>query len=142
MAGDQSLPHIAVLEHRVDQRNRLWFGVLHSEMPREHRPELAPPQLVTIGDVVDLAGGSRLGACPHGRSGQQLRVYLVQTPYEDLVAWQFGEFIIRSGFDNVTSTIKARKVGFADCLDTEDRFLELFDRLAANKVIPPLDRNS
>ncbi|MFJ6001677.1 SDR family oxidoreductase [Arthrobacter sp. NPDC092385] len=63
---------------------------------------------------------------------------LVQTPYQDLAGWAFGDFLFRSGFDNVTSTIKARQHGFADCLDTEDRFLDLFDRLASNKVIPPL----
>src|SRR4029453_11531292 len=46
--------------------------------------------------------------------------------------------IFTSGFDNVSSTIKLRSAGFADCLDTENRFLELFDRLAADRVIPPL----
>jgi len=63
---------------------------------------------------------------------------LVGTPYEDLVRWEFGEFIFTSGFDNVSSTIKLRQAGFGDCLDTEDRFLQLFDRLAHDKVIPPL----
>ncbi len=66
------------------------------------------------------------------------RYDLVPTPYEDLVGWEFGEFILTSGFDNVSSTIKLRQAGFADCLDTGDRFLELFDQLAARKVIPPL----
>ena len=63
---------------------------------------------------------------------------LLPTPYEDLVGWDFGEFILTSGFDNVSSTIKLRQAGFADCLDTGDRFLELFDRLADARVIPPL----
>jgi nucleoside-diphosphate-sugar epimerase len=63
---------------------------------------------------------------------------LVPTPYEDLVGWDFGEFIFTSGFDNVSSTIKLRQAGFADCLDTGDRFLELFDRLAGARVVPPL----
>lgn len=63
---------------------------------------------------------------------------LVRTPYEDLVGWEFGEFIFTSGFDNVSSTIKLRQAGFADCLDTEQSFGELFDQLAARKVIPPL----
>ena len=62
---------------------------------------------------------------------------LVGTPYEDLVGWKFGESIFTSGFDNVSSTIKLRQAGFADCLDTERRFLELFDRLAAEGIIPP-----
>jgi len=34
--------------------------------------------------------------------------------------------------------VKLRQAGFADCLDTGDRFLELFDRLAADRVVPPL----
>jgi nucleoside-diphosphate-sugar epimerase len=62
---------------------------------------------------------------------------LRSTPYDDLVAWQFGDFLFRSEFDNVTSTIKARQAGFHDCLDSEDRFLELFDELARRRVIPP-----
>jgi hypothetical protein len=66
------------------------------------------------------------------------RHQLVPTPYEDLVGWEFGEFIFTSGFDNVSSTIKLRQAGFADCLDTGARFLELFDQLAERKVIPPL----
>jgi len=62
---------------------------------------------------------------------------LVPPAYEDLVGWEFGEFIFTSGFDNVSSTVKLRPAGVADCLDPEERFLELFDRLAADTVIPP-----
>lgn len=64
------------------------------------------------------------------------RYGLQRIPYADLVRWEFADFIFRSEFDNVSSTIKARHAGFGDCLDSEDRFLELFDRLAANGVIP------
>ncbi|WP_104116142.1 SDR family oxidoreductase [Arthrobacter sp. B1805] len=63
---------------------------------------------------------------------------LVSTPFRDLAGWSFGDFIFRSGFDNVTSTIKARQHGFSDCLDTEDRFIELLQALATDKVIPPV----
>jgi nucleoside-diphosphate-sugar epimerase len=63
---------------------------------------------------------------------------LVPTPFEDLVGWDFADFLWRSEFDNVTSTIAARQAGFADCLDSEDRFLELFAQLAQQRVIPPL----
>ena len=31
-------------------------------------------------------------------------------PYEQVVAWRFGDFIFNSGFDNITSTIKARRL--------------------------------
>ena len=59
-------------------------------------------------------------------------------PYETLVAWPFGDAIFNSGFDNISSTIKARRAGFAACVDTEDMFTGLFERLRRDKVIPPL----
>jgi hypothetical protein len=54
------------------------------------------------------------------------------------VAWRFGDFIFNSGFDNITSTIKARRAGFHDCIDTEDMFSHLFDDLRQKRVIPRL----
>lgn len=67
---------------------------------------------------------------------------LVPTPYEDLAGWEFGDFLFRSEFDNVSSTIKARQAGFTDCLDSEDRFLELFSELEADRIIPPVQLSS
>jgi nucleoside-diphosphate-sugar epimerase len=59
-------------------------------------------------------------------------------PYEQLVSWGFGDFIFNSGFDNISSTIKARRAGFHACIDTEDMFTQFFDQLRREKVIPPL----
>jgi nucleoside-diphosphate-sugar epimerase len=59
-------------------------------------------------------------------------------PYERLVSWAFGDFIFNSGFDNISSTIKARVAGFHDCIDTEDMFRLFFDHLRQEKIIPPL----
>ena len=59
-------------------------------------------------------------------------------PYQALVSWAFGDFIFNSGFDNVSSTIKARRAGFGACIDTEDMFRAFFDRLRHDKVIPPI----
>ncbi len=56
--------------------------------------------------------------------------------YEQLVSWPFGDFIFNSGFDNISSTIKARRAGFHDCIDTEDMFRLFFDRLRHERVIP------
>jgi hypothetical protein len=67
------------------------------------------------------------------------RKYNLQSiPYEQVVAWRFGDFIFNSGFDNITSTIKARRAGFHDCIDTEDMFSNLFDDLRQKRVIPRL----
>ncbi len=38
----------------------------------------------------------------------------------------------------IVSTIKARTLGFHECIDTEDMFAYWFDRLRALKVLPPL----
>ncbi len=57
-------------------------------------------------------------------------------PYDKLVSWPFGDFIFNSGFDNISSTIKARRAGFADCIDTEDMFRLFFDHLRTERIIP------
>jgi nucleoside-diphosphate-sugar epimerase len=38
----------------------------------------------------------------------------------------------------IVSTIKARRAGFHDCIDTEDMFAWWFDRLRALRILPPL----
>lgn len=61
---------------------------------------------------------------------------LVPTAFSDLVDWRFGDMILNSTWDNVSSTIKLRKAGFADCFDTIDRFIELLDALGERRIIP------
>ena len=58
--------------------------------------------------------------------------------YDHLVSWAFGDFIFHSGFDNISSTIKARRHGFHDCIDTEDMFTSFFADLRQRRVLPPL----
>jgi nucleoside-diphosphate-sugar epimerase len=57
--------------------------------------------------------------------------------YEQTASWGFGDTILKTPYDNITSTIKARHDGFHDCIDTEQMFLERFEQLIAAKVIPP-----
>ena len=59
-------------------------------------------------------------------------------PYDHLVSWPFGDFIFHSGFDNISSTIKARRHGFHDCIDTEEMFTEFFADLRRRRVLPSL----
>lgn len=63
---------------------------------------------------------------------------LQAVPYDKLVSWAFGDFIFASGFDNITSTIKARQAGFHACIDTETMFRQQFETLRRDKVIPPV----
>lgn len=66
---------------------------------------------------------------------------LHHVPYEQIASWKFGDFILNSKFDNVSSTIKARRAGFPDCIDTEDMFRSFFDSLRAMKIIPEPQKN-
>jgi len=57
--------------------------------------------------------------------------------YEQVSSWPFADAILRlMEFDNITSTIKARRAGFHDCIDTEEMFERFFARLRQDRVIP------
>ncbi|POR41812.1 SDR family oxidoreductase [Methylobacterium sp. V23] len=64
------------------------------------------------------------------------RYGLQPIPYDKVASWPFGDFIFASGFDNISSTIKARQAGFQACIDTEDMFRNQFRHLSDLKVIP------
>ena len=58
-------------------------------------------------------------------------------PYEQVSSWPFADAILRlMDYDNITSTIKARRAGFHDCIDTEDMFKNFFAGLRKDRVIP------
>lgn len=58
------------------------------------------------------------------------------TPWTDIAAWPFVDAIFGIGYDMVQSTIKIRKAGFADCVDTHESFKTQLGRLRAYKLIP------
>jgi nucleoside-diphosphate-sugar epimerase len=61
---------------------------------------------------------------------------LVPTPYAELVDWRFGDMILNSTWDNVSSVIKLRHAGFAESHDTADRLIELLDDLGRRRILP------
>ena len=62
---------------------------------------------------------------------------LQSIPYEQIASWPFADAILRlMEFDNITTTIKARRAGFHDCIDTEDMFARFFAHLRSDKIIP------
>jgi hypothetical protein len=64
------------------------------------------------------------------------RHHLEPTPFHELAAWGFADFIFHSTWDNVSSTIKIRQAGFPHCIDSGQMFIELFDTLARGNLIP------
>lgn len=63
---------------------------------------------------------------------------LRQAAWYRLVNWNFfdGYALNANATDVFGSTIKIRQAGFADCYDTEDRFLVWLDRLKTARIIP------
>ncbi len=62
---------------------------------------------------------------------------LQPVPYEQVSAWSFADAILRRmEYDNITSTIKARRAGFHDCIDTEKMFESFFAKLRKDRIIP------
>ncbi|HEY0162492.1 MAG TPA: NAD-dependent dehydratase, partial [Edaphobacter sp.] len=55
---------------------------------------------------------------------------------EQVSSWFFADAIFRLDYDNITTTIKARRAGFHDCIDTEEMFQQFFDDLRRERIIP------
>jgi hypothetical protein len=57
-------------------------------------------------------------------------------------SFEFADFCFAYGADSpprpaIVSTIKARKTGFHDCMDTEDMFRKWFRRFQDERLLPP-----
>ena len=87
-----------------------------------------PVRTVRLADVMaDKADVWRRLVAQHG---------LVGTPYEEAALWAYGDFVFTPGWDIMTSTTKARLLGFHDVVDSEAMLLECFDRLRSARIIP------
>ena len=51
-------------------------------------------------------------------------------------SWQFADAVFAGGPPTLLSTIKARRFGFSDCIDTEEMFLSQFEALRQARWIP------
>ena len=71
-------------------------------------------------------------------SSMQEKYGLERIPYEDLVRWPFLDYCLSRDYDVMTDTLKIRRAGFTSCMDSEVRFLELFEQLRQSRIIPAL----
>ncbi len=74
-----------------------------------------------------------------GETWDRMRVRhgLAAPPLAELVDWSFANDVLRRGWDVMASTIKARRFGFHDCMDTEDMLIEHLAAMQAAGVLPP-----
>lgn len=61
---------------------------------------------------------------------------LVEIPYERLVNWDFASSSFRNETEAHSSTVKIRRAGFHDCLDTPQNFLARLHEMRERRLIP------
>jgi len=56
--------------------------------------------------------------------------------YRQIVSWPYGDFVFTPEYDVISSTSKARRYGFHECVDTEEMFARLWSEMRADRIIP------
>jgi nucleoside-diphosphate-sugar epimerase len=64
------------------------------------------------------------------------RYGLHSTPYEQIANWSFVDWMLNFDEEVILSTIKIRKAGFADCVDTHESFRRQLTKLRELRVTP------
>ena len=90
--------------------------------------EVAPPQPFSLAKQMPLkAEAWATLAVRHG---------LQTLPYEKLVGWWFGDFVLNTAFDMVSDMGKIRRAGFTEAVETEATIERAIARLQAAKQLP------
>ena len=90
--------------------------------------DIAPPLPMSLTDV--MADKSDLW-------GDMVRAHhLLPTPYSDVSSWQFGDFVFAWDYDVIADTSKSRRAGFHEYVDTESMFLQIFQDMRDQRLIP------
>lgn len=56
--------------------------------------------------------------------------------YDEIVRWNYGDFVFTPDYDVISSTTKLRKFGFHEMVDTEEMFPRLWDEMKAQRILP------
>ena len=61
---------------------------------------------------------------------------LLPTPWSELVAWPFGDFVFGTEFDLVSDTDAIREAGFTETIDSARAILEAIRSLQGRRILP------
>jgi hypothetical protein len=62
-------------------------------------------------------------------------IWTARNAYEQIANWSFVDWMLNFGEETILSTIKIRKAGFADCIDTHESFRRQLTKLRELRVI-------
>lgn len=57
-------------------------------------------------------------------------------PLSEIVNWSYADMTFRQDWDHISSTLKARRFGFHDFVDTEAMFLQQVERFRQERIVP------
>ena len=58
------------------------------------------------------------------------------TPYREIAAWPFADYVFGCNWDVMTDTLKLRMAGFHDCVRSDAMFLRLFAKFRELRALP------
>jgi nucleoside-diphosphate-sugar epimerase len=61
---------------------------------------------------------------------------LMRVPFEKAANWAFGNYVFKASWDQMSDTTRARKAGFTECFDSEERILEQLSELRRARFLP------
>ena len=56
--------------------------------------------------------------------------------FEEIASWAYADACFALDYDIMSDTLKARQHGFSDCFDSEQMFLNSFQKLQIDRIIP------
>ena len=90
--------------------------------------KLAPPRPIRLGEIM-------ADKAPVWNRVVE-RHKLKHTPFDKAAIWPYGDFILGHEYDVMSDFTKLRSLGFHDVIDSEKMFLEIFNSLRNNNVVP------
>lgn len=61
---------------------------------------------------------------------------LAPTPWQGIALWGAADFVLRCGYDVVSSTTKIRQAGFGNIVDSKEMFLRMLGDFRQRRLIP------
>jgi hypothetical protein len=61
---------------------------------------------------------------------------LMRVPFDKAVNWAFPDYVFKAAWDQMSDTTRARKLGFSECFDSEERILEQLAELRKARFVP------
>jgi nucleoside-diphosphate-sugar epimerase len=99
-------------------------------------PRIADVFEMPVGDVQTISLTQQMAAMAPVWDAMVRRHGLQAHRFDEIVAWPFADYVFATDWDVMTSTVKARKHGFHDVVDTEEMLIRQLGELRRARIVP------